>query len=180
MAPKPKTVDDLDRDVDAAFDRIKKIEKAQDDARHREDNIAKLTVQNARDIQEIKGKGQIVAFITGALKDTMKAKFKEFRDKKIAQREKKDGAQGVVAMQDAGQETWPSVFMTEVVQWMRDAVGDGGSHAELRDSCSPSIEQLGTILANQAYKSVIMNPRDCPDGKPWVATISIHGGTTGG
>jgi len=167
---------------------------------------AKLTVFNTRDGAEQKGGNKIVCYIAGELKDTLKTKFSNFRNNAKARREEKEaggkgggakgdgkggeGEEGVksemlvdASSAEAGSMIhpgWPGVFHDEAVKWFKDQIKEGGPKVAIQSKMQRSVDNLESLPTLWAYRDVIMSPQECPTGtKPWIANITVKGGSSG-
>ena len=65
---KPVTLEEVGRDVDHVLNRFRDREDSANREKYKATEMAKLLVMNSRDCQELKGKRQAVAFVSGELR----------------------------------------------------------------------------------------------------------------
>ena len=75
---------------------------------------------------------------------------------------------------------WPGVFNEEVITWLKDQVKEGGPKASYEPKLRNALANLEGSVSNWSYKSVLMSPKDPPEGNvAWVANVTLKGGTSG-
>jgi len=196
--PMPVTIDEVDKDVSKAFERIRDLEddlKEQREAakRDRQDlgDVAKLAVYTARAQQQALGRYQIVCFLNGAFKTLVKTRFAEFLAKnKEARGIKEEAAAGAAAGASSASDTgmqvdvapqiikWKTVFLRLVGEWAMEQVAATGPKKEVQEAVMHPIEQLvnNSVIADRGIDFVRMEPREAPaDHRAWVVVLSLKG-----
>ena len=100
-------IEGLDRDLEKAFDRIRQLEAKSDAQEDTNTNLAKLTVFNTRELARMRGKTDVVCFITGDLKKNLAVAFAEFLKKG---KDKRESGAAASAMSDAEPEKSKVLF----------------------------------------------------------------------
>ena len=128
----------------------------------------------------MKGKTDVVCFITGELKKNLGVAFNEFLKKSKDKREPGASSASGAAMSDTEPEKWKVVFFNKLVEWLAEQVDTAGAKPELKTTVEGALSKVQTPgFGFKAVDTVKMKPKDPPSDRPWVAEVSFTGAVEG-
>jgi uncharacterized membrane protein YgcG len=165
-------MDQLNADLDRAYERIRKVEKEVE-------ATARLAVFTARDLEEVRSRLDLVVFVDGELKSRLSEALKTYSQSQKVKREQREAEAGDMAV-DSGHKPWKVLFCEALLSWVKAQLDVSGPRAELRATLGPAVERVCALNLQAAVVSQRFTLREAPPaGKAWMALLHLDGGESG-
>lgn len=173
-----------EEDAERLWDFVRDI---QDDVK----KTAALTTYNSRGLDDVRGRMDLVVFLSGAEKEKVKALFDAFQkeskerkkkveDKKRAKEEDDTGlAESTASMELDGFVPCKVRFAQELIRWGQEQVQPNGPKATASTGQLHGVlQQIQPVNFDSAVVYHRFHGKDCPAGT-WASTLALDGGLQG-